>query len=122
MSKCVVMNYDHIKNGLVILLACLGAYTSYVIIRDISYIYMSWLNFFATSDSIYPMLITAVTALLPLSCFVLAYFVFVDKFKIWLVLPLIHMLILFLNYISLFVCVLLVFWWVFKDRLPLSND
>lgn len=116
------MNYNGIKNGLAILLSCLGAYTSYVIIRDISHIYMSWVNFFAPMDSVYPMLITVVTALVPISYFLLAYFVFVDKFKIWLILPLIHSLFLFLNYVSLFVCVLLVIWWGFKNRLMLKAD
>ncbi len=111
------LNQSIINKYLAGFIACVAGYASLKILPEVSSLYHGWLTFFTEPNSIYPFLITTITALVPFSIFAIAYFVLVNKRTLLIFLAAIHAVLLFGSYSVLGMLILIIFWWFSKNRI-----
>ncbi|MFT7561148.1 MAG: hypothetical protein ACI93R_003073 [Flavobacteriales bacterium] len=92
------------------LIFCIAAYSLSVVINSIDDAYQNWSTFFDRQGSLYPTLITLITALVPVSAAIISYLVYVDMRTYIILLPTVHVLFFLPSYVSYGMVFLILIW------------
>mgnify|MGYP005998472095 CR=1 FL=1 len=111
------LNQAKVNKCLAGFITCVAIFASIRILPEISNLYNGWLTFFTEPNSIYPFLITTITALVPFSIFAIAYFVLINKRTLFILLALVNVVLLFSSYAVFGMMLLLLVWWFSKNRI-----
>jgi len=98
-------------------IACVATYALFIIVKDINQIHQSAAAFFDQESSIYPAAITFITALVPVSIAAIGYMVYSNKRNYFILIPVLHIILLFSSYTVYGMVVLLLIWWFSKYAL-----
>jgi hypothetical protein len=96
------------------LILCVAAYALFIVSQELSVVYQSADSFFDQQGSIYPVVITIITALVPVSAALVAYLVFSNKRTYFIFLPLAHVVFLLHSYLVYGMVALVFIWWFSK--------
>jgi hypothetical protein len=96
------------------LISCIAAYTLLITVNSIADVYQNSSAFFDQQGSLYPALITVITALVPVSVAITAYLVYLNKRTYIILLPIAHVVLLFLSYAAYSMVFLILIWWFSK--------
>jgi hypothetical protein len=102
------------NNILAALICCVAVYSLFITIRDIGNVYQGWSSFFDQQGSIYPVAITLITALVPVSALAIAYLIYLNRRTYYILLPIAHVLLLLPSYASYAMVALILIWWFSK--------
>lgn len=111
----LALNNNNTNKVIAGIIACLAIYALSKVAPQIPSIYQGWSSYFAESNSLYPMLITAITALVPVSIFYISYLVYKNKRSLLILIPLIHAVLIFSSYAVYGMLVLVLYWWLIKQ-------
>ena len=99
-----------------------GLYLSLVVTTNLAQIFQDWQQSFSGSSDFYPLAITTLIVLSPVSLGVIGYFVISNVRSVILPPLIIHVLIAAASPIILALTVLLIYWWVSYESGPGSPD
>ena len=113
------MNFSNVLVNKVFaaLIACVSAYALFIVANDINQVHQSAAAFFDQKDSIYSTAITFITALVPVSIAAISYLVYSNQRTYFILIPVVHVVLLFSSNAVYGMVVLLLIWWFSKYAL-----
>ena len=110
------MNLSNVLVNKVIaaLILCVSVYALFIIAKDINQYHQNATAFFDQKGSIYPTAIIFLTALVPVSIAVIGCFVYLNQHTYFILIPVIHIILLFSSYAVYVMVILLLIWWFSK--------
>ena len=123
-NKGMKLLFNHINTNKIVagIIACVAVYALVKVVPQITSIYQGWSNYFEGSSNIYPLLITAITALVPLSIFGISYLVFRNKRSLIILALSIHSVLIFSSYAVYGVLTLVLYWWLMNLKNTKPNS
>ena len=111
------LSFQQINNGIAALIFIIAIYAAFLIIPNIESTYQGWASYFDQQGSFYPTIITFIITAIPLSFIAIAYLVYSNKPKYFMLLPLVHVVLLFSSIAVYGMVVILLVWWFMGKRL-----
>ncbi len=105
------LSFQQVNYFIAALICIVAIYASYLVIPNIESTYQGWASYFDQQGSFYPALITFGIAVIPLSLVAIAYLVYSNKRKYFMLLPLVHVVLLFSSITVYGMVVVLLIWW-----------
>jgi hypothetical protein len=105
------LSLQQVNSCIAALIFIIAIYASYLVIPNVESTYQGWASFFDQHGSFYPTIITFIIAVIPLSFIAIAYLVYSNKRKYFILLPLVHVVLLFSSITVYVMVVVLLVWW-----------
>ena len=97
-------------------IAAVGVYSLAVMLLSISDVYLNWQHFLYPAPAAYPLCMTAITAISPLSFFGIAAFVYLNKRNYFIIPLALYGYWFFVSFTLYGVFLLLIYWWFRRDE------
>ncbi len=99
------------------IIGVIAVYSGYIILPGLPDVYTGWLSYFGQSQSPYPIIITFLYSMVPFDFLLVATLVYLDK-RYYSIFPVLLICWLFFVSYTVYLVVILVFIWWFKQFLP----
>jgi hypothetical protein len=105
------LSLQQVNSCIAALIFIIAIYASYLLIPNIESTYQGWASYFDQQSGFYPAIITFIIASIPLSFIAISYLVYSNKRKYFMLLPLVHVVLLFSSITVYGLVVVLLVWW-----------
>lgn len=112
----LLLNKNNTNKFIAGIIACVAIYALSKIVPQIPSLYQGWSSYFGETSSLYPLIITAITALVPVSIFYICYLVYINNRSLLILIPLMHAVLIFSSYATYGMLLLVLYWWLIKNK------